>query len=162
MGNLTRNFSIEEFYVSRSFPEISKKMKKTRIDQFKLFYLTNLILEPIRSHINKPIVINSGKRSKELNQLVGGVQTSEHRFRLYDCACDFEFLNADKIDYFKAYEFAMVHLKHAISQCIIYFYDTKEVKFIHIGLANLNHRAHFLVKHENGPYEIFRGIWPNK
>ena len=36
------------------------------------------ILQPIRDKWNDVIIVNSGYRCKELNDLVGGVQTSEH------------------------------------------------------------------------------------
>lgn len=43
-------------------------------------------LQPIRNYIGKPVVITSGYRSPALNQMIGGVNTSQH---LSGCAADF-------------------------------------------------------------------------
>lgn len=41
--------------------------------------LTLNILQPARDAWGEPMFINSGYRSKELNELVGGVESSQHR-----------------------------------------------------------------------------------
>lgn len=43
-----------------------------------LIELANHIFEPIRKHLNKPIHISSGYRSKELNAKIGGASNSQH------------------------------------------------------------------------------------
>lgn len=40
--------------------------------------LINNILDPLRDMYGKPIIVNSGYRSPELNKAVGGVETSQH------------------------------------------------------------------------------------
>lgn len=40
--------------------------------------LANAIFEPIRSHYNVPIIPNSGYRSPQLNEAIGGSQNSQH------------------------------------------------------------------------------------
>ncbi len=40
--------------------------------------LCTMVLEPLRTHINKPIIVNSGYRSFEVNVKVGGSRTSSH------------------------------------------------------------------------------------
>ena len=42
-------------------------------------------LEPLRAHLDAPITINSGYRSREYNDLVGGAQNSRHTL---GAACD--------------------------------------------------------------------------
>lgn len=44
----------------------------------KLAFISNTILEPVRSHFGKPFRPNSGYRSPELNKRVGGSPTSQH------------------------------------------------------------------------------------
>jgi Peptidase M15 len=51
--------------------------------------LCESILEPIRQHFNKPLIINSGFRSQEHNNLVGGVPTSYHLYEADHAAADF-------------------------------------------------------------------------
>jgi zinc D-Ala-D-Ala carboxypeptidase len=46
------------------------------LDNFKL--LAEKVFEPIRAHFGVPIHISSGYRSKELNDAIGGSQTSQH------------------------------------------------------------------------------------
>ena len=41
--------------------------------------LVENVLQPLRDAWGGPIFINSGYRSKELNEAVGGVETSQHR-----------------------------------------------------------------------------------
>lgn len=40
--------------------------------------LVTTVLEPLRVHIDKPIIINSGYRSQAVNMKVGGSKTSSH------------------------------------------------------------------------------------
>ena len=40
--------------------------------------LCQKVLEPLRQHLGKPIIVTSGYRSKELNKAVGGVENSQH------------------------------------------------------------------------------------
>ena len=43
-----------------------------------LVYLCATVLEPLREKIGRPLVVNSGYRSKALNKAVGGVANSYH------------------------------------------------------------------------------------
>lgn len=45
-----------------------------------LTYLCKYILDPLRDAFGKPIYINSGYRSNFVNEAVGGVSTSQHKF----------------------------------------------------------------------------------
>lgn len=40
--------------------------------------LVNFVLDPLRKAYGKPIIVTSGYRCDKLNQLVGGVKTSQH------------------------------------------------------------------------------------
>ena len=37
-----------------------------------------MVLEPLRLHLKKPVIVNSGYRSQEVNAKVGGSRTSSH------------------------------------------------------------------------------------
>lgn len=50
------------------------------------------ILEPLRNLLGKPIIINSGFRSKKVNEAVGGVSNSQH---LQGLAADIRVCPAD-------------------------------------------------------------------
>lgn len=80
MGTISKNFSYKEF-------EDSDKAKKSHItnvitdtevrDSVKALVLN--VLQPLRDAWGGPLVISSGYRCKELNKLVGGVESSQHR-----------------------------------------------------------------------------------
>lgn len=40
--------------------------------------LVNNVLDPLRAMIGRPIIITSGYRSQQINELVGGSKTSQH------------------------------------------------------------------------------------
>lgn len=71
-------FTIDELCASstaytngiNNVPSADKKMK--------LQALIEQLLDPIRASWGKPITVNSGYRSPELNRAVGGVSTSQH------------------------------------------------------------------------------------
>ena len=48
------------------------------------------ILEPLRVHVSRPVVITSGYRSTELNRKVGGVSDSYHCATSARCAADIQ------------------------------------------------------------------------
>lgn len=49
-----------------------------------------LILEPLRAHVGRPVLITSGYRSVELNRKVGGAPDSYHCATLSRCAADIQ------------------------------------------------------------------------
>lgn len=55
---------------------ISNTPTAEHLDNFKL--LAENVFEKIRAHFGVPIHISSGYRSKELNDAIGGSQTSQH------------------------------------------------------------------------------------
>lgn len=75
---ISDNFTLEEFINS---PTASKyNIDNTPNEEVKnnIIQLVNNILQPIRNEWNKPITVNSGYRSKELNNKVKGSKTSQH------------------------------------------------------------------------------------
>lgn len=75
-------FSIAEFLRS----DAAEKYQVSNIpgDEELLKVLTNIntlvnrILDPLRAMIGRPIIITSGYRSRQINELVGGSKTSQH------------------------------------------------------------------------------------
>jgi uncharacterized protein YcbK (DUF882 family) len=76
--NITKNFKLEEFLVSDSYPEVAKNMKLNENEKENLVNLTINILQPIRDFLDEPIKILSGFRSSKLNSMIGGSKTSDH------------------------------------------------------------------------------------
>lgn len=74
---LSEHFDLEEFTKSETAEKNGISNQPTAAHLSNLKKLANA-LEKIRALVGKPVMISSGYRSKELNRLVGGVQTSAH------------------------------------------------------------------------------------
>ena len=83
------------------------------------------ILDIVRAHIGKPILVNSGYRCKRLNEMIGGVQKSMHTKGL---AADFRTGKVEDID--RMFEFLKEnHKEFKIIELINY------KTFIHMGIS---------------------------
>jgi uncharacterized protein YcbK (DUF882 family) len=82
--NLSPNFTLEE--LTHSEVAERKNLDNTP-NATEIANLTRLaaLLEQVRTLLNKPIMINSGFRSKPVNDSVGSKDTSQHRI---GCAAD--------------------------------------------------------------------------
>lgn len=80
MGDISKNFSFSEFEHSKT--AIDKGIDNTIPNETvkkAIKALTDTVLQPLREALGATIIIDSGYRCKELNELVGGVETSQHR-----------------------------------------------------------------------------------
>ena len=75
---LSKNFTLNEMTKSQTALRrgIDNKPENDEIDNLRL--LCEYVLQPVREHFAKPVSINSGFRSKELNKAIGGSTTSDH------------------------------------------------------------------------------------
>lgn len=75
---LSPNFTLAEMTVSQEAArrDIPNLPKQSHVDNLQR--LCYAILEPLRTKVGKPIVVNSGFRSTAVNSLVGGSKTSDH------------------------------------------------------------------------------------
>ena len=76
---LTKNFSLEEMYRSDTARRcgIDNKPQTEEVVE-NLRALCTEVLQPLRDHLGKPVVVSSGYRCKDLNRNVGGVENSQH------------------------------------------------------------------------------------
>ena len=76
---LTKNFSLEEIYRSDTAQRcgIDNKPQTEEVVE-NLRALCTEVLQPLRDHLGKPVVVSSGYRCKDLNKKVGGVENSQH------------------------------------------------------------------------------------
>ena len=80
MGDISKNFSYSEFEYSKT--AIDKGIDNTIPNETvkkAIKALVDNVLQPLRDALEATTIIDSGYRSKELNELVGGVETSQHR-----------------------------------------------------------------------------------
>lgn len=92
---LSPNFDLSEFIVSQAASR--KGLDNTPPEDAikNLGLLCENVLQPIRNKLSKPLIINSGYRSPEVNKLVGGQPTSQH---ILGQAADIECPGMDNYD----------------------------------------------------------------
>ena len=83
MGTISRSFSWSEFEATSHAKELERRGVRNVIPSFAIrdsvLALVRKVLQPLRDIYQKPMKVNSGYRCKELNEIVGGVPTSQHR-----------------------------------------------------------------------------------
>lgn len=75
---LSAHFSLSEFTRSDKARELGINNQPGILQINHLSKLCEHVLEPLRAHFGKPVMINSGYRSPALNKAVGGSATSQH------------------------------------------------------------------------------------
>ena len=92
---LSKNFTLAEFTKSQTAERkgIDNTPSDNHIESMEL--LCNEVLEPIRYHFDKPIMINSGYRSVDLCEAIGSKATSQHA---KGEAADIEIPGVDNLD----------------------------------------------------------------
>ena len=76
--NLSKNYSLNEMCRSntarvKGLPNVPNAEQVKNLQQ-----LCENVLQPLRDHLGKPVVINSGFRSQAVNMAVGGAKNSQH------------------------------------------------------------------------------------
>ena len=93
--NLTQHFTLEELSHSDYADAHGIRNYPGQQAQQNLMMLCVLILEPLRTAIGQPILINSAYRCKQVNMGVGGVSSSHH---LLGLAADIHFDNETQLN----------------------------------------------------------------
>ena len=90
--NLSDNFTLAELTKSQTAvrKNISNKPSTDHINN--LIHLAETILQPVREHFGKPVMISSGYRSPELCEAIGSSSKSQHA---RGEAADFEIHSVD-------------------------------------------------------------------
>lgn len=91
---LTEHFSLSEFEFSSTARArgINNHCPESLIPNLK--NLCEQVLEPLREHVQEPVIISSGYRCPQLNRLVGGVSNSQH---ITGEACDIHLCDQKKL-----------------------------------------------------------------
>ena len=128
MAQLTKNFSLEEMTVTNSGLPNVPNAEQLHFLQL----LCEQVLQPIRDAYGKPIKVNSGFRSTEVNRSSHGVENSQHlKGQAADITCE---NNKELFDF-------IVKNKFVVDQII----DEKNYRWIHISFcpnANRNQILH--------------------
>ena len=75
---MTEHFDLVELTRSATATRLGLMNVPSQTAVGNLRNLCQKVLEPLRQHLGKPIIVTSGYRSKELNKAVGGVENSQH------------------------------------------------------------------------------------
>lgn len=100
--------------------------------------LVNYILDPLRKYYGKPIIVTSGFRCKELNNIVGGSKTSDH---MTGCAVDIRTVQDTKEENKKLFDLAL-KLNLPFDQLI----DEYNYDWVHISYSPKNRRQVLHIK----------------
>lgn len=75
---LSENFSLDEMVFSQTASRLGIDNKPDSEQILNLINLCVNVLQPIRDFFQKPVIVTSGYRSKELNKVIGGSLRSHH------------------------------------------------------------------------------------
>ena len=124
-------FTIEE--LCRSYTAEQHHIDNVPNDE-EVAHLTELVdtlLDPFREYMGQPIVVNSGFRCEELNNLVGGSKTSAHRLGY---AAD---IHMDNISYKTLQQVLLDFCKaRGIAYDQIFSETDGYSEWVHVGLKN--------------------------
>ena len=126
---LTEHFTLEE--LTRSDYANGHGLNNTASEYIEknLMMLCVLILEPLRIALNRPVIINSGYRSKEVNAGVGGVPSSHH---LLGLAADIHFHSEKELKEMISVLKRNMHLDLALVE------RSENAKWLHVQLPRPN------------------------
>lgn len=138
--NLSKNFTLEEMVFSQTAIDngIDNTPSQEVID--KLTLLCNDILQPIRDKYGDVVFVSSGYRCDELNELVHGSPTSQHK---YGEAADIHTKSDTARDNRKLFYLIkeMIEKKEIVVGQLI---NEDNYNWIHISLPNKKHTNQIL------------------
>ena len=92
--NLSENFSLAELVKSQTAVRKNIKNEPGTEEIENLIHLAKTVLQPVREHFGKPVMISSGYRSPELCEAIGSSAKSQHA---KGEAADFEIPGVDNM-----------------------------------------------------------------
>ena len=137
MTKLSQHFTEEEFLRSETASRyrIDNSFKSITFKQ-NAIKLCKEVLEPIRTHLNKPVFITSGYRCQALNKKVNGSKTSAH---MYGLAVDFIVYEMSVKEAFLSVSEFLTNSKIPFDQLILEYGS-----WIHLGLSMNENRNQIL------------------
>lgn len=124
---LSKNFHLSEFTRSQTASRQNILNVPNSLHIKALQLLCQKVLQPIRDHFDKPVIISSGYRSPELNRAIGGSPKSQH---MKGEAADFEIHGIDNYELAKWIEKNLNY-----DQLILEFYTGGNSGWVHVGYS---------------------------
>lgn len=152
---LSEHFRLSEFLKSQTASRkgISNNPTDEHLKNIKV--LVDNVLQPLREDLGMPLVITSGYRSEELNEEIGGSETSQHsKGQAADIEC-FGMSNRKLAEYIRDnFEF---------DQLILEFYDPDEGEnsgWVHVSFHEDNNKKEVMTAlSKNGSVSYQYGIY---
>jgi hypothetical protein len=141
---LTKHFTLEEMTASDSATKMGISNVPTEAQIINLTVLCYKVLEPVREHFEKPILVSSGYRSRNLNVAIGGSKTSQH---CYGQAVD---INNKGSELLNAQIFHWIKDNLEYDQLIWEFGNSKEPDWVHVSFASVNRKQVLKATKVNG------------
>ena len=124
---LSKNFHLSEFLISQTASRMRLDNTASEIAVVNLKMLCTNVLQPIRDHYQKPVIISSGYRSPAVNRAVGGSSKSQH---MTGQAADFTIPSIDNWTLAQ-----WIHRELNYDQLILEFYTGGNSGWIHVGYS---------------------------
>jgi len=140
---LTPNFYLSEMLISQTASRMRLDNRPTEAVKRNLKLVAEKVLQPVRNHYNKPVVITSGYRSPAVNRAVGGSVSSQH---MLGQAVDF---TVPSVDNYSVALWIRDNLKY--DQLILEFYTGGNSGWIHVGYSP-SHRMQVLTINRFGSF----------
>lgn len=141
---LSPNFTLSEFVKSPTADRLGIDNTPSPEIIYRLVLIAVNVLEPVRTHYNRPVVINSGYRCPELNRAIGSKDTSQH---ISAHAVDFEVPGTDNRE-------LAIWCRDNLDydQIILEFHEEgkPESGWVHVSYTGEKHRKSCLTINKNG------------
>ena len=135
---LSANFTLSELTKSQTAVRKNIKNEPSTAHVENLIHLAETVLQPVRDHFGKPVVISSGYRSPELCEAIGSSSKSQHA---RGEAADFEIMGVDNM------QLAMwINKNTDFDQLILEFYEPGDPNsgWVHCSAVKEGSRAQVL------------------
>lgn len=131
-------FKISELTKSSTAKRLGIENKPNQNELDNLNNLIKFILDPLREAYGKPIIVDSGFRCQELNEIVKGSKTSQH---LSGQAADIRTLSDTKKENEKLFQL-IIQLDLPFDQLI----NEYDFNWIHVSFSNRNRKQILSIK----------------
>lgn len=131
-------FKISELTKSSTAKRLGIENKPNQNELDNLNNLIEFILDPLREVYGKPIIVDSGFRCQELNEIVKGSKTSQH---LSGQAADIRTLSDTKKENEKLFQL-IIQLDLPFDQLI----NEYDFNWIHVSFSNRNRKQILSIK----------------
>ena len=144
---LTKNFHLTELTRSTTASRLGIPNNPNHEQIANLRLLCSKVLQPVRNHFKKPVLVTSGFRSGALNKAINGSPTSQHS---HGQAADFDIPSVDNwvvADW--------IHRNLNYDQLILEYYSGGNTGWIHVSYSP-RHKNQELTINRRGTFDGLR------